>query len=100
MTMYGPKLRRQVAVRCAYATVSLLAMAWSGEIRAQTVLVSNAAALRQAIESAQPNQRIVLAPGDYSMSAVVDITHGGRQGSPVVLTALTAGTARIHSNTV
>ena len=68
---------------------------------AEDIVVSEPAALTRAIQSANPGDRIILAPGDYRMgSATVDIRRPGRADRPIVMRAATAGRARIHSATV
>jgi hypothetical protein len=79
----APSLLRHWPVRLLGFLLACLPMPWAA---ADTVVVRDAAALRDAARRARPGARIELAPGDYTGGIHLVGLHG-KKGRPVVIAA-------------
>jgi len=77
----------------------VLALNISTALSAKEVVVADAAALRAAIASAGPGDRIVVLPGEYRLTRQV-IRNGGAPGAPITVTTLVPARTRILTSAV
>ncbi len=85
---------------CQAALVfSLLLFVSLSSAEGREVVVEDGPGLLAAISSAQPGDRIVLMPGDYSLRKQV-ISTGGEEGQPITVTAHIPSQTRIRSSVV
>ncbi|MEE8334585.1 MAG: NosD domain-containing protein [Alphaproteobacteria bacterium] len=81
------------------AALIFLALTISSALSAKEVVVADAAALRAAIASAIPGDRIVVMPGEYRLAKQV-IRNGGAPGNPITVTALVPARTRLITSAV
>jgi hypothetical protein len=81
--------------------IAALLLLLPGSAQAEDIRVADPAGLTRAIASANPGDRILLAPGDYRMpGGTNNVTRPGAPGRPITVRAMTPGKSRIHSATV
>ncbi|MCE7011853.1 polysaccharide lyase 6 family protein [Kibdelosporangium philippinense] len=70
-----------------------------GEAAAATIRVTSLTALQNALNSANPGDRIELADGSYNATSAIQIRRSGTSSAPVTVTAANTGRAEIRGST-